>query len=122
MIELWVRPSGLRRGYDPNRPELTDIVSTPELIRLADRIILCSSNGRKFVRKGDGMKQNFPYWTPVEFNPTRVYDQLRVMVDETDMVKVAEMRKALQNDYLGGNTDAPNEGPIHDEDGPCCGE
>ena len=50
MLTLWVTPIGLRRGTDPDDPQLTDIRMTSKLAELADSVILQTRHAA-FIRK-----------------------------------------------------------------------
>jgi hypothetical protein len=101
MIELWVRPTGLRRGHDPSNPQLTDIVGTPSLASMAHRVVL-ETEEAAFVRKGEDIPSK--ECLRVEFDPDRGFERLKVVhnVRSDDLMKLASMREALQNDWLGG--------------------
>lgn len=98
MIELWVKSNGLRKGHDPNNPELSDVAGPPELVSLAHRVVLDTASDT-FVRKGEDV--GWEECTRIIYDPSRPgHNRLCLEANSNDLELLAKMRTALQNDYL----------------------
>lgn len=67
MIELWVKPSALRKGHDPDHPKLEDIRGTDELARLADRVVLETAHAAWVMKDRDN--ENIGPSRPLRHSP-----------------------------------------------------
>lgn len=89
MIELWVKPEGLRRGHDPDHPTINDISVTGQLAQLADRVIIQTKSSAFIVKPGS------PEGRPLRviFNGTSLDP---APIDPRDLACLEAMREALR--------------------------
>ena len=112
MIELWIKPSGLRRGHDPKSPKQYDVRFTPELLSIPHRTILESEavvlvKDRYFERRlplpYEDVKDELEPMLRVTFDPDNVGMQFSHSLEgmtEEDNLRIADMRNAVQHALL----------------------
>jgi hypothetical protein len=92
MIELWVKPEGLRRGHDPIHPTINDISVTGQLAQLADRVILQTKHVAVIVKGGAQSPEDPRYPMRVIFDGSSLTQQPH---DPKDLACLEAMREAV---------------------------